>query len=343
MDGKSVIPLMKGIEKKPRTAFIEAGNPGKTGEPPKQPNVRAIRTDKWKYIRNYFDETEELYDLESDSTESNNLIKTETFVASELRQALNKELNSYYKGIIIAAGKSERLRPLTDHIPKCLLEVDGKPMLEHTLDNFKWNNIKNLSVIRGYKKEKINYPGHKYYDDNIQNGILSSLMHAKDEMHGPFVAVYSDIMFEKEILSELLETKGDIVISTDVDWKKNYHDRSDHPLDEAEKVIFEDDKVKDIGKHILSSHANGEFVGLVKFSARGAKVLREIYEKSKRTYRYTPFQKAPEFEKAYLTDIIKEMVDQGFEVRISKIKNRWVEFDTVQDYQKVQNGPGVLK
>ncbi|NQT64809.1 MAG: NTP transferase domain-containing protein, partial [FCB group bacterium] len=60
------------------------------------------------------------------------------------------------KAIIIAAGPSKRLRPLTDDIPKCMLKINGKPILQNTIDLFRNNGINDISVIKGYKKEKIN-------------------------------------------------------------------------------------------------------------------------------------------------------------------------------------------
>ena len=78
------------------------------------------------------------------------------------------------KAIIIAAGLGSRLGNLTNDKPKCLLEVAGKSLLQHQIDTLKSCGITNISVIKGYKKEKINYPGLKYYinDDYQNNNIL---------------------------------------------------------------------------------------------------------------------------------------------------------------------------
>jgi len=91
MDGKTMMPLIKG-EIDERYGFIEAGNPLKTGAPPRQPNIRAIRTSKWKFIHNYWDDSEELYDIENDPDEEDNIIKTNKKVADKLREKLNQEL-----------------------------------------------------------------------------------------------------------------------------------------------------------------------------------------------------------------------------------------------------------
>lgn len=93
MGGKTMMPLIQE-EMEKRYAFIESGNPLKTGAPPKQPNVRAIRTSEWKFIHNYWDDSEELYNLENDPLEENNLINSNKEQADELRIKLNEELTS---------------------------------------------------------------------------------------------------------------------------------------------------------------------------------------------------------------------------------------------------------
>ena len=87
IDGKSLWPLINK-EADERYAFIETGNPLESGQPPKSPNVRAIRTSKWKYIKNFWNDTEELYDLEKDPKESVNLINDKKVLADELRLLL---------------------------------------------------------------------------------------------------------------------------------------------------------------------------------------------------------------------------------------------------------------
>jgi len=57
--------------------------------------------------------------------------------------------------IILSGGRGERLRPLTDKIPKTLLPVKGKPIVEHAIDNFKKYGIKDIILSLGYKSEKI--------------------------------------------------------------------------------------------------------------------------------------------------------------------------------------------
>ena len=64
--------------------------------------------------------------------------------------------------IILAAGEGTRLRPLTNKVPKCMVTLFGKSLLEWQLNIFRECNIKDISIITGYKKESINFPDVKY-------------------------------------------------------------------------------------------------------------------------------------------------------------------------------------
>lgn len=87
MDGKSLIPILQGTID-PRISFSQSGNPLKTGQPPKEPNVWAIRTDDWKFIKNIHNDTEELYNLTKDPNEENNVVSTEIDIANKLREKM---------------------------------------------------------------------------------------------------------------------------------------------------------------------------------------------------------------------------------------------------------------
>ncbi len=88
------------------------------------------------------------------------------------------------RAIIIAAGTGSRLRPLTNGLPKCMLQLRGKTLLQRQLEVFKACGIKDIALIKGYKKGMINYSGIRYYTnrDYINNNILVSLSYAENEI-----------------------------------------------------------------------------------------------------------------------------------------------------------------
>ena len=195
---------------------------------------------------------------------------------------MNKDVKM--KAIIIAAGLGIRLNPLTNDKPKCMLEIKGKTILQHQLDAFHANGITDISIIKGYKKEGIDYAGLKYYvNDNYRNNnILNSLFYAEKEMNNEFIASYSDIIFGEDVVGKLKESDGDIAIVVDVDWKGYYEERTEHPINEAENVIFDaDNNVVEIGKIVSNKRAvDGEFIGMLKCTKRGAKIFKKYFHKA---------------------------------------------------------------
>jgi L-glutamine-phosphate cytidylyltransferase len=244
------------------------------------------------------------------------------------------------KAIIIAAGIGARLKPFTDDQPKCMLELGGKPLIEHQTDILRSLGISDISIIKGYRQEKIDFSDSNfnyYLNENYRkNNILESLFCAEPEIRGEVVILYSDIIFKMEVVKKLLESKEKISIVVDVNWKTNYVDRRDHPIEEAESVIFDDKGcVRKIGKilDVDKSLVSGEFIGMLKLCGEGADTLKRFYHESRKKYQGGPFQKAVTFSQAYLTDIIQELVDNSVEVSCVKICNGWKEIDTVEDYK----------
>ena len=257
-------------------------------------------------------------------------------------------LQNFFKGadiikaIIIAAGRGLRLKPLTDDRPKCMLKLGGGTILEHQLKALRNAGIDRIALIKGYKKEIIDYPGLRYYiNDNYQkNNILHSLFYAEKEMDDEFIAVYSDILYTEDIVKRLLDDKGDISIVVDIDWKGYYNGRIGHTIEEAENVIFDSkNRVLKIGKILLEKDAvGGEFIGMMKCSKNGAFVFKSHFNRLKKNYSGKPFQAAPIFEKAYLTDMIQDLADAGVSVHCVIIKRGWIEIDTLGDYEKLLAG-----
>jgi len=256
-----------------------------------------------------------------------------------VHEKIRKDAGEDIKAIIIAAGMSSRLMDLTDDKPKCMLEINGKTILQRQIEAFHQCGITDITVIRGYKKEKINYTGVKYvYNQNYRrNNILESLMYAESDMTTEFICSYSDILYDKSVVEKLLKSKADFSVIVDTDWIKNYKDRFQHPIEEAENVIVEGGRITRIGKTINANEAHGEFIGLAKFSKKGAEILRKEHTRvRKKLGMNSPFHEALSVEKAYLTDIFQELIDRGYKVKNVDIKGGWMELDTIEDFQKAE-------
>ncbi len=230
------------------------------------------------------------------------------------------------KAIIVAAGFEKRLLPLNEEVPKTMLEIKGKTILERQIELLNKFGISDIAVVKGYKKEKINYPGIRYYENDMyeEGHILSSLFCAEGEINGPFIFLYGDIIFEESVLSKLLMSKAEISLVVDRNWKERYKDRSEHSVKEAELVLLDrnQEHLAEIGKGLEPAKADGEFIGFAKFSKAGAAILKDASKK---------FKMVP---KASFIDIIDWLIDKGHKISPINIYNDWLEIDTFEDYRK---------
>ena len=176
------------------------------------------------------------------------------------------------KAIIIAAGRSPRLLPLTKNTPQCLLPIRSKTMIERQIQSLKDAGIEDITVVTGYLADKVEHfcssIGVKTVFNPFYNssGMAATLWVARGELREGFIFLYSDVLFDSEIVRVLLDRKECVCLSV----KKN------ELRDEAEKVYGSEGVVKGISKEMKGEYA-GEFVGIAKFSAEGAmKFIAEL-------------------------------------------------------------------
>ena len=265
-------------------------------------------------------------------------IKKNNLDNSELEKIEASIDKSITKCLIVAAGLGSRLKGHTQDNPKCMLDFGGKTLLQRQLSSYKANGIEEVSIIRGYKKNKINYKNIKYFDneDYKYNNVLNSIFYGEEVINGDIIISYSDILFEPFVVKRAMESTHDISVIVDIDWRDYYIGRKDHPLSEAENVIFNsNNEVLKIGKIASEKEeVHGEFIGMIRLNQRGCEILKQNFHRVKKLYWDKPFQRAKIFQKAYLTDMIQELVDIGIKVHCVIIERGWKEIDTVEDYKK---------
>ena len=270
------------------------------------------------------------------SIKSNNFNKKQI---ENLESSINKKNT---RALIIAAGLGSRLKKHTKELPKCMLDFGGKTLLQRQLDSYKKCEINDISLVKGYKKEKINYKGIKYFENNDfkNNNILNSIFYAEDVINGNIIISYSDILFDSSVVRRAMNSDYDISVVVDIDWRGYYVGRKDHPIAEAENVIFNsNNEVEKIGKiNTGIEEVHGEFIGMIKLSNHGTEIFKHHFNRLKKSYWDKPFQRAKTFQQAYLTDFIQELVDIGIKVHCVIIESGWKEIDTVEDYKKALVG-----
>jgi L-glutamine-phosphate cytidylyltransferase len=239
--------------------------------------------------------------------------------------------------VIIGAGRGRRLGHETREIPKTLVQVMGRPMLDWILEALGEAGFRPRDVvfICGYAKDVIQarHPEFTYVDNPEweHNNILLSLLYARSHLGEGFVSTYSDIVYEGAVVQKLVGSSHDIVLGCDTEWRRRYAQRADHPETDAEKLRADGDRVLEVSRHIPSELAQGEFIGVMKVSAQGAEQLVSAFDRAEREYGGRPFREGRPFEKAYLIDHLQWMLEQGVEMHRADTRGGYMEIDTLED------------
>jgi len=241
------------------------------------------------------------------------------------------------KAIILAAGRGSRMCKLTQNIPKPLINVNGKSIIERQLSNLKQNGILDIIIVTGPHHEKFNFKNVVYVNnlDYKKHDTLGSLMTARDYMNDEIITTYADQIFEEKILKSMTEFTGDIGIAVDLDWEKNYVNRDQHPKSEAENVLINGNEILELRKNISECKENekiGECLGLMKFSRKASKVFLDKYSELEISHQ-GKFHNAPSLEKAFISDMIQELIDSEINVEPIYVSGKWCEIDTPQDLE----------
>jgi L-glutamine-phosphate cytidylyltransferase len=252
--------------------------------------------------------------------------------------------SSTRKAIIVAAGRGRRLRENTNDIPKCMVEVGGRPILHWQLRAFAAAGIDDIVIVRGYLGDRIDPgPTPVRFVDNPEwehNNILTSLMFAAHELDGGFYFSYCDIVYAPMAVGRLASAAHDPAAASliiDRRWADAYQGRTLHPVSEAELTAVDhaggQPRVLQVGKGAVpAEQAVGEFIGLAHFSAAGAKSLADVWSQALRTGGPdAPFGRAKTLRQAYLTDALNAMVASGERLAPVFIDGEWREIDTPQD------------
>lgn len=241
------------------------------------------------------------------------------------------------KMIILAAGEGKRLRPYTNEIPKCMVKLAGRSLLSHQLETIEKCNISmnDIAVVGGYKMDAFGEILVKKFNNvnYASTNMVTTLFCARDFMtHGEDLIIsYGDIIYEDKVLKTLLDSDDSICVSADIDWERLWRLRMNNPLKDAETFIMDDElTIKELGKKPSSySEIHAQYMGLIKI--RGDMVSRFIdsYDNMDKQIIYD----GQNFENMYMTSFIQYLIDAGWQVKASLIKNGWLEFDSVGDLE----------
>jgi choline kinase len=227
--------------------------------------------------------------------------------------------------VILAAGRGTRMQNITKDIPKCLLKIGKKTILERQIDTLLTKSINKIYVVIGFKAEKI-----RKKIKNVENVELIenkeyattdniySLYLTHDKIKGKeFILLNGDAVFEENIIKKLCLKKGFNAAPIDSD----YYDLEELKVSEKNNIIL-----KILPKDASKELSNGSTIGIFKFSSKGSEILFDELEKL-----INKGVKNKWFEHA-LNHIFSKI--QMHKIDISGLK--WIEIDDVGDLKKAE-------
>ena len=231
------------------------------------------------------------------------------------------------RAIVLAASRGEELGDLTKDKPKAMVDIGGKPLLAHIVATYRGAGIKDITVVRGYKKEAVNLPSLTFVDNDeyATSQEVVSLTKAIGALEGRAIISYGDVLFKKYIVQQLMDSDADFAVAVDADWKasRNRGRLADYAVcsEPNSKTLESRAVLKDVVSDPESAGIEGEWMGFLKVSDTGAKVLRE----------HLASLGDDVAKKLKMPDVLKGLVKAGHEVQVVYTTGHWLDVDSVND------------
>jgi L-glutamine-phosphate cytidylyltransferase len=189
------------------------------------------------------------------------------------------------KAIILSAGQGSRLGHLVDDRPKCLIDFNGRSLLDRQLDVLEANGVDEAVVVTGFHDELVSEaigrrsggprvrtifnPFYKVADNT------GSLFMAREELSGDCLVWNGDTLVARSLMAKVVANQRAGICVT-IDRKSSYDE------DDMKVIAAEDGRLRGIGKRIAAG-VNAESIGLLAFRAGGAERFREAIDRAMRT------------------------------------------------------------
>lgn len=239
------------------------------------------------------------------------------------------------KAIILAAGQSLRLRPLTNNTPKCLLKVGNKIIIDHQIETLYNNKIRDIIVVVGFYADKLinhlkkSHPKVNFIfiknDKYANTNPTYSLWLAKNYLKDDILYLNADVLFDPKIIKKIINHKKSSITAIQKSvWEE----------EEVNVITNNKLKVLEIGKQINKDKSCGEFIGVTKLSKAFNKKLIKALDF------YVTRGENKKFAADAINLAINKWGGQLFIEDISKFPS--IEIDTIEDYKKAQSIASLL-
>lgn len=259
---------------------------------------------------------------------------------NEFKDSERKYLKAEHENvrvIIPAAGDpsyEESMKEIVKDSPISMLDINGKSILERNKQIFNELHIHDITVITGYNAFKFNvnnisYIVNKEFKNTTQ---ADSIMLADNKLVDRSIIAFSDIIFEKELISKLLQCNKDIVLAIDSSIPESgishdYVKAQEAPIHGSRKMTpTKLNRILKIGKNLNPTEINFEFIGLCYLSKKGAEILKRSYAANKNGT-------ISSNQKNDFLSLVQSIIDQGIEVSGLEVNGGWLEIRNFENYK----------
>ena len=226
------------------------------------------------------------------------------------------------RAILLAAGRGSRLRELTSDRPKCLVELEGRPLVEWQIDALRSAGVEDIVLVTGYRREQLLRFGVRTAHNPhwAETNMVHTLFCAEVEADRPVIVSYSDIVYDPRSAAALAQDERDTVICYDLDWHDLWSRRFEDPLSDAESFrIDETGAVRDIGRTVTDiTEIDGQYMGLLRFTPATFAAIRSITDEADR-------------RTLDMTSLLQLLIEAQHPVYGLPVHGKWCEIDDELD------------
>jgi phosphoenolpyruvate phosphomutase len=255
--------------------------------------------------------------------------------AAELQEAEERYLPKGAEdtcAIVLAASRGKELGEITEQQPKTMVNIQGAPILSHIVDAYNAVGIKDIVVVRGYKKEAVNLPNLTYVDndDFADTGELDSLLKALRSRKGPaqnMVISYGDVLFNKYIPQSLCQENDDCVLFIDSNWQEQTSYArlggfTECTIPNSRKAFNAKIYLKQLGDNIPKESIHGVWMGFLKVSPSAVKLITDII---------VDLLAKPANRKAGIPLLLQELLKRQHPIRVLYTAGHWLDINSLED------------
>ncbi|MDJ0950699.1 MAG: phosphoenolpyruvate mutase [Alphaproteobacteria bacterium] len=247
------------------------------------------------------------------------------------------------RAVIVAASRGSKLEHLTVDRPKCMIDVRGQPLLRRLVTACNEAGVRDIVVVRGYKKDAVALPAITTVDndDYVETGEAASLACAAERLEGECIVSYGDILFRRFVLDTLLAVgatdQADVVLAVDALGRGKDYRTAERVVDLVSTVrpfagdYLEEQEAVPItaaGHELAPETVSGEWIGLAWLSPHGAELVRVEIE---------AMHADGSLRTASLLDLIARLIDAGHSVAAAFVTGHWQDVDDAFDLAKARN------